>query len=233
MRFQGGKARQAKAFSDAMLKASQCRGRYIEPFVGGASVAAYMAPHFKEVLLSDISLDLILLYEAMQSGWTPPLTLSKDRYNQLRSESSSAERGWAGYAGSYCGKWFGGYGPTCGERDYLLESYKSMTKKMGALGKAKFECKKYSDLEVQVGDIVYCDPPYVDTTAYKDTEFDIAEFWDIAESWVRDGAIVFVSEFVAPSNWRSIYTKSRFTVLANKSSSKKDEEHLFTLQGSP
>jgi len=49
------------------------------------------------------------------------------------------------------------------------------------------------------GIVVYCDPPYANTTGYKGAPpFDHAVFWRRAVEWARAGAVVYVSEYRAP-----------------------------------
>ena len=54
--------------------------------------------------------------------------------------------------------------------------------------------------------IVYCDPPYANTTEYgkgsnkNEDSFNSVEFWDYMRKW-SDENIVFVSEYAAPKDF--------------------------------
>jgi site-specific DNA-adenine methylase len=57
--------------------------------------------------------------------------------------------------------------------------------------------QSYLDVELQDGDIIYCDPPYAKTAKYSQDGFNHDEFWD----WVRNCPhCVIVSEYSAPDD---------------------------------
>lgn len=230
MRYLGGKSRQAKRIKQLILGKVDNRETYIEPFLGGASVASIIAPEFEKVLLSDLSEDLVLFWQAIQTGWVPPTELTKEEYVDLKEAEPSALRAWAGFAGSYCGKWFGGYGPVAGERDYLEESLKSTLRKSEGLSEAIITHQSYLDLKPETGSVIYCDPPYADTTGYAATsDFDSQLFWKTVNKWAEH-SFVFVSEYSGPSDWEAIHLTERFTVIGSVQAgqlSKKSQEFLF------
>ena len=62
----------------------------------------------------------------------------------------------------------------------------------------------YSDYTPQ-GKLIYCDPPYQNTTGYrgdngKRNEFDHEKFWNTIREWSKTNW-VFVSEYNAPSDF--------------------------------
>ena len=72
--------------------------------------------------------------------------------------------------------------------------------------------------------LIYCDPPYQNTTGYKDT-FNHSEYWE----WVRKMSkrnIVLCSEYTAPDDFTCIYEKQLTTTL-DKNSRSKAVERLF------
>lgn len=76
------------------------------------------------------------------------------------------------------------------------------------LAKVEFVQMDYTDYEFRKGDVVYCDPPYENTTHYHHTKekFEHDKFWD----WVRTRDYpVYVSEYVAPDDFVSIFEKRR------------------------
>ena len=89
--------------------------------------------------------------------------------------------------------------------------------------------KSYEEYEFREGDVVYCDPPYQGTTAadYYTEEFDHDKFWE----WIRTrNYTVYVSEYSAPDDFVSIWSKKKQRNAAGgKSGTKGNEatEHLY------
>ena len=214
---------------------------YWEPFLGGGSVAAAVASAgiADTMMLSDLHEDLVLMWQELLAGWKPPTVVSKDRYDSLqRVSESSAERGWVGFAASYNGKWFGGYGPVAHNagRDYLAESERLVSKKVSCIksANAQVECADYRAIAPKRGDVVYLDPPYANTEGYAGTssQFDSEQMWKLAASWHKQGVFVFVSEYKAPSPFVSILDNNRAATLAHQSSALRNKEGLF-VYGTP
>lgn len=196
MRYLGGKSKTAKRLA-AIIGGGD---RLIEPFCGGGAMTAALAPQFNTVEASDIHEDLILMWQAVQAGWEPPGDVSEAEYKALRDAPPSALRGVVGFC-SWGGKWFGGC-PRAENRSFFDETRRSILRDVKKVGNVTFSRRDYRDAHVREGDVVYCDPPYVNTTGYKAGKFDTSEFWRVAQGWVDGGATVFVSEMTAPENWR-------------------------------
>ena len=81
----------------------------------------------------------------------------------------------------------------------------------------------YSDYKYSYGDVVYCDPPYKNTHDYG-IRFDSESFWEWAKT--RDYP-VYVSEYQAPSDFVSIWSKEKRVLLNRESLSAPRTEHLF------
>lgn len=210
MRYVGGKVRQSKMIATEISCLRVDRQRYVEPFVGGASVLAAVAPMFNDVEASDIVPDLPLFWAAVRDGWVPPVSLTQEEYESLRHSDPSPLRCWAGFAASYNGKWWGGYGPTASGRDYLAESLRSTLKKAKGLSGVEFLCRKYTEADVDANTVVYADPPYKGTLEYgAATQFDHEEFWCTMECWSLAGALVLVSEYTAPVGWSMVNASPR------------------------
>lgn len=81
----------------------------------------------------------------------------------------------------------------------------------------------YSYYEYRDGDVVYCDPPYKNTTGYG-IQFDTDAFWE----WVRTRNYpVYVSEYQAPEDFVSIWDKEKRSLFNNGGLSAPKIEHLF------
>ncbi len=77
--------------------------------------------------------------------------------------------GFVGIGCSYSGKWFGGYARNKTGRNYCLNAHNSILKQLNEIRDIKFDCKDYKELEFD-GCLIYCDPPYKETTKYKNYE---------------------------------------------------------------
>ena len=81
----------------------------------------------------------------------------------------------------------------------------------------------YADYAYRDGDVVYCDPPYKNTHGYG-IEFNTDAFWEWART--RDHP-VYVSEYQAPSDFVSIWSKEKRVLLNDKSLTAPRTENLF------
>lgn len=236
MQYMGGKARQAKHIREIIAKMRGDRDHYVEPFMGGGSVAALIAPDFPYAVLADASAPLVALWRsAVMDGWTPPASMSRDEYNALRSsDEATALRGWAAYGASYQGKYFAGFNGEATHRNYLAENTRGLARKAAAL--QDHPCliiinTDYRFHAVSNQTVVYCDPPYAGTTGYGAAgDFDHAEFWATAQTWAEKGALVLVHEYSAPDGWEPVLTTYRTEVMDRKSSGVR-AEILFTFTG--
>src|SRR5687767_5153810 len=230
----GGKARVAKSIAAVVLGASEGRGTYVEPFLGGASVFALTAPHFARAVGADAMPDLIYLWQAVAAGWEPPSTVTEQEYAALRDATPSAIRGFVGFGCSYGGKWFGGYARNSRGDDYAGAARRGLLRKAKAMRGARLVCGDYRDAEFDPQDaVVYLDPPYADTTPYDGTEaFDSAALWRTAEQWANGGAVVFVSEYGAPPGWEAVWEATPQRSLALDDKTQRVTERLWALGAS-
>ena len=229
MRYFGGKARTCKQIANVINSAIQKKkfSTYIEPFCGGLWVTQYVK-HFKRQIY-DINPFLIDCYKAIQNGWVPPDTIDSTLYQQaLKNEVEPHLRGFIGFGCSFAGKWLGDYARS-NERNYCLNAKNSLMKKFKNLDNCIFQCQDYRLLE-PTDAIIYCDPPYADTTKYDYIgNFDSVEFWQIMEKWSKNNTVI-ISEYKAPDNWKCIYEIYTKTDIRNKNNQKEPRiEKLFTI----
>lgn len=82
----------------------------------------------------------------------------------------------------------------------------------------------YRNYEHNEGDVVYCDPPYANTDAYNNGDFDSVAFWE----WVRTRDYpVYVSEYGAPDDFVSVWSKEKRRLFSKSGLSKPSVENLF------
>ena len=84
--------------------------------------------------------------------------------------------------------------------------------------------------------LIYCDPPYSNTTRYnKVLPFDTNAFWIKVREWSIAGHTVVVSERTAPNDFRSIWHQQQTTMLrggiGGTSLNQLADEHLFMYAG--
>lgn len=240
MQYMGGKARIAKQLSEIMIPLCAGRTAYLEPFVGAGWVFEKMAPHFRWTAAGDTQPDLILMWQAIQDGWVPPDTISREEYRALRDAEPSALRAFVGFGCSFGGKWFGGYAenkvfggtPGHGNRrtyDYCGASARGLARRQAAFTGTRIRLQSYSDWTWSPNNspVIYCDPPYAGTTGYTDS-WDPELFWKTMDSWSDSGALVFVSEYTAPDHWQCIWEKTTKVSLDKTTNVTTATERLFT-----
>lgn len=209
---------------------------YVEPFVGGANMIEHIECENKYGLDSNIY--LIEFLKAIQSGWNPleEIDMTKDFYNDVKNNQDKYSPhivALAGLCATYNAKWFGGYAGIVHtkigtERNYYDEAVRNALKQKDNIQSVKFTCRDYMTIGDKLKNaLIYCDPPYADTTEYKDG-FDHIAFW----KWCRERAkdnIVLVSEYTAPKDIECIWSTELTTTL-DKSSRSKAVEKLFLVK---
>jgi len=217
MHYLGGKATIAKWVTTYAMSVADSRSRYLEPFLGSCAVFRSLSQHFAHLTATDANPDLILMWQAVRGGWKPPF-VSLAQYNALKADPiPSALRGFAGFACSFGGKWFGGYthpinhGKSDGSvRDHISEAQRSVASLRPYLADVNdLRQADYRDHSPDKRTFVYCDPPYAGTETYKGVApFNSDEFWETATKWSERGATVVVSEVSAPKGWRVLAERS-------------------------
>jgi DNA adenine methylase len=234
MKYMGSKARIAKHLLPLILADKQPDQFYVEPFAGGMNMICNVDG---KRIACDSNYYLIQMWKAIMNDWEPPRFVSRQAYEIARNSQDKIAPwivGWVGFNCSYSGKWFGGYAgvvqtKTGTTRNYQEEAFKNTLKQKTLLKGVDFVCCDYKKLQIPSKSIVYCDPPYTNTTNYKD-KFDSDVFWLWAQQLARSGHSVFVSEYVAPSLAVQLWempVKSSLSANGQHGGSKKSVERLF------
>jgi DNA adenine methylase len=232
MHYFGGKCRIAKQLS-AYLE-SKRKGRvYVEPFVGGAWVAARISQGTGRMLY-DANQPLITMYQALQNGWEPPDTVSEAEYAAAKAGNCTPElQAFIGFGCSFAGKWFGGYARDSLDRNYAAIAKRSLRKKLPTLFTANFACADYRTL-TPVECLVYCDPPYKGTTQYGAVgNFDSDKFWDTVREWSLSNTVL-VSEYSAPNDFDCVWeVETKTSIRCADGNVSKRTEKLFEYDSTP
>ena len=216
----GGKFYTAKHILPIILKDRQEGQWYVEPFCGGCNTLSEVTGNR---IGADTHCALIGMWLSVSYGWLPPESISLDEYTHLKQSkdlphvgSVNPLVGYVGFVMSFAGKYFGGYAKNNeSNRDYAGQAAKSAQRQFPKLRNVIFKNCSYEDLKIPERSIIYCDPPYAGTTKYEGKRFDSLQFWEQVRNWVFDGHKVFVSEYRAPSDFVSIWSKEKKVVVKN------------------
>ena len=209
MQYFGGKQRISKQIVEVLNEYRKDNQPLVEPFVGGCNIISKMSG---ERYCYDINEYLIEMYKAVQNGWTPPAIITEEEYDYIRNNKDKDKplTGFVGIGCSYSSKWFGGYARNKTGRNYCLNAHNSILKQLNEIRDIKFDCKDYKELEFD-GCLIYCDPPYKDTTKYPIIgEFNTEEFWNVMRNWSKNNTVI-ISEYEAPYDFeciKEIHTKT-------------------------
>lgn len=237
MKYMGSKNRIIKDILPIILKNRVDNQFYVEPFVGGFNS---MCEVDGNRIASDNNKYLISMWKKLLDGWIPNY-IEKDKYYEIKNNKENFPNylvGWVGFNCSYSGKWFGGYAGKIITKDGLLRDYQKE-----ALNNIEKQLKKidsqkliivnddYNKLIIPNNSIIYCDPPYKNTTKYH-SNFNHDEFYKWCYNKALQGHIIYISEYEMPSPFRCVWekeVKSSLSANGKSGSSKVSIEKLFTL----
>lgn len=226
MKYMGSKNRIAKYLLPILQEHRENRQAYVEPFVGGANLIDKMDGWR---IGADSHEYLIAFWQAFVLGWMPPTQFLEDDYQRVKNnlDDDKVLTGYVGFNLSYGGKWFGGWRrDSVGKRDYVDEAYRHIMKQRSGVVGVQFVHSSYDQLVLPENSLVYCDPPYAQTTKYKDG-FDHEAFWQWTLRTANDGHTVFVSEYQAPDFANCVWEKQLVSSLTKDTGSKHAVEKLF------
>ena len=237
MKYMGSKNRIAKHILPIMLKERGDR-TWVEPFVGGANM-------IDKVSGKRIGADLNpYLIEALKLIRDNPESLpdhvSEEMYQELKIHKHSnvllgmpneALAGYVGFTHSFAGKWFRGFARNKeldkveNEQNVSRRAKNNALKQSKNLKRVTFIHSSYKDLKIPDNSLIYCDPPYENTTGYKDA-FNHSDFWQWCREKHTEGHKVFISEYNAPDDFICVWQKT-LTTSFSTSESIKAVEKLF------
>ena len=229
----GSKAKYAKYILPIILKDRKPGQFYVEPFVGSGNLIAEVTGNR---IGSDINNYLISFHIAMQNGYIPPENVSEEEYQSIRQNPDNYPPelvAFVMFSCSYAAKWGGGYARGFNSknepRNYALEGKNNCLSYKPKLDGIIFKCCNYDELEIPDGSLLLLDPPYQNSTGYKN-KFNHNKFWIWAEEMVNKGHKVFVTEYNAPPQWKTVWQKEVYSSLTKETGGKTAIEKLFTLK---
>jgi DNA adenine methylase len=231
MKYLGSKNRIAKEILPLMLKHRNNK-TWVEPFVGGCNIINKVKG---DRIGADSNEYLISLLKELQKGWKPIKDVTKDLFNDVRKNPDKYEKHIVAYIeilftfGATWGRGFVGNvnDKVCKGRDRIGEGYRNALKTQKEIKGIKFIHSNYQDLEIPENSLIYCDPPYENTTGYKD-DFNHLDFWQWCRNKAKEGHKVFISEYNAPGDFKCIWEKELKTPISKNSKVNKiNSEKLF------
>lgn len=234
----GSKARIAKYIVPILQECinSNNANTYIEPFVGGANIIDKIK--CKNRVGADTHKELIAMWQELQKGWKPPEVISEAEYIKVKDNKENFPEHYVGYVGfhaTFGAKYFDGYArgfKADGVTPRILsnEAYRNTIKQIPYLKEVEFICCDYDEFSQIYNSVIYCDPPYEDTTKYSTNKFDYNKFWN----WCREMSktnYVYISSYEAPTDFKRIWQKETLVNFASKRKStglqRKRVEKLF------
>lgn len=234
MKYMGSKNRHARELLPFILEGRTAGQWYVEPFVGGGNIIDKVAGNRIGSDIHECLIEALVLIR--DNADKLPDLVTEEGYAAAKEEPNKGIRGYIGFAMSFGGKWFGGYrrdkagtkGCIDNMRTQSRRSKQNALKQQPGLQGVQLVCTTYDHLWIPKGSIIYCDPPYANTTKYKDS-FDHAAFWQWCRDKTKEGHKVFVSEYTAPEDFTCVWQKTVNNTLVKDSGSKKGTEKLFCL----
>ena len=176
---------------------------YYEPFVGGANLICKV-PHPIRIGSDSNKYLIALLKKVQQDATVLPSTIDKETYENVRKNQASFDPwyvGMVGFCGSRLNHFWNGYSLEH-PKSTIFQHLNSLRKQAPLLKGIEFRYLDYRKVpadKLPTGTLIYCDPPYKDTSGYKGQHFDHDAFYrwcGIAHGY---GHTVLLSEFQAPS----------------------------------
>lgn len=223
MLYQGSKAELGKHIAPIIEYYRPKNGITIEPFCGGLNMTQHL---MGRKYCSDANKYLIAMWKAVLSGWNPPERWDEAFYKEVRDNVLNYPEelvGWIGFC-TFGGGFFNGFRHPTSNRDFTVEYRANILAQKEKLNGVYLRCCNYAEVNHEDNSVYYCDPPYADTKEYL-SSFQSWQFWE----WCRERskqAIVLVSEYKAPSDFKWIWLKQRTSTM-KLGEGKQDIEKLF------
>lgn len=227
MQYLGGKSRVAKYITNFILAERSPEMVWVEPFMGSCKVLSLVKG---QRIGNDINGDIVELMKALQNDYVPPTEISEDLYKKMKANKEMYPahlRGFVGHACSFAGTSWGTFArdPKNGT-NFAAKGSRALVKLSKLIKDVEFRCGSYDSLEIPPKSLVYCDPPYDGTFGYG-FKFVQADFLYWCKQLVKDGHLVFISEYNLPSEYEIVWEKEVFISAAK--SGARNIERLYRL----
>ena len=222
MKYMGSKNRIAKHLLPIMLKEAEKHGitKWVEPFVGGGGMIDKVPESFERVGYDLNPHTIQAMIDIRDNVDKLPETVTEEEYKSYKGLPPQSITSWVRFECSFGAKLDNGYAKNKEGRNYAEKGKNLAIKQSPKIQNVQFVCDSYDNLDFE-NCLIYCDPPYKNTTGYKTGEFDYDKFYD----WCREQAkknVVFVSEYEMPDDFECVWQGE---VKTNFASNRKKATH--------
>lgn len=213
MIYMGSKNRIASEILPIILKDRALNQYYVEPFCGGCNLIDKV--HGNRIA-NDFNKYLIAMFKELLNGWIPSW-ITLEEYQKVKKNKDLYPDYYVGYVGfisSFRGIFFGSYNSKkTFPRNYQNEGKTNLLKQIQNLQGVTFYNTDYKNLVIPENSIIYCDPPYKDTSTYH-CDVKHEEFYEWCRTQKLNGHTIFVSEYYMPSDFKLVWSKQIECTLA-------------------
>jgi len=231
MRYLGGKSRIAKQIIDIMSAEREEGMTWVEPFMGSGKVISQVSGRR---IGADINDEMIALFKAIRGGWKPPTEVTREFYETVKNNQHNYSKHLKAFISIGCSfgaKRWDVYAQDSIGSNYALRAHDSLMRLKPLIEDIELVSCDYRQLEIPKRSLIYCDPPYANTSGYG-FEFNHDEFYQWCRNKVYEGHYLFVSEYRMPTDFEEVWSKNVFVSLAHKGRSNK-VERLYRLHKKP
>ena len=229
MRYMGSKNRIAKHTLPIMLEHAEKQNltTWVEPFVGGGNMIDKVPDYFRRKGY-DLNPHVIMaLRDIRDRAESLPEECSEEYYKSLRGTEAASITSWLRFVCAFGGDFEHGFAKDSVGGNYAAIGKRNALKQSPKLQGVSLGNKCYSKIRV-ANAVVYCDPPYQNTSGYKTGAFDHEAFFDWCRVMANDN-LVFVSEYNAPNDFIELWAGECLTNFASnrKTATHRAVEKLF------
>jgi DNA adenine methylase len=217
MKYMGSKRRIAKHILPIMLDAANERGitTWLEPFVGGGNMIDRVPDSFERIGWDLNPHTIQAMIDIRDIAEELPEEFTAEQRQLYREGPPLPLTSWACIVTSFGADLKGGYAREKGSDNTTFCGYgkRNALKQQPKIKGVQFIHGDYREINPDSA-LIYCDPPYQNTSGYKTGDFDHAEFFE----WCRMMAkrnLVFVSEYNAPDDFIKVWEGEQKTNFAS------------------
>lgn len=194
---------------------------YIEPFVGGGnSIEQIPGDKLRRIgfdVFPPVIQALKLIRDNLDCIPRNNSEFTEDDYKKMMQTKDHVLYGLVMHEYSWGGKYRGGWARCSGVRDYVATCRRAAEAQNKLIQGVELGCTDYKNIKLDIikKAIIYCDPPYQNTTKYKTGEFNHSEFWQWVRDRVKEGHYVYVSAYNAPDDFICVWQKEQKTTIDN------------------
>lgn len=227
MKYMGSKRRISKELLEIILKNRTSEQYYVEPFVGGGNMIENVTGNrigsdfFEPVIKA-----LTFIRDDIKNIPKDNTEFTESDYNNAKNSSNPTNlECYALFSYSFMSKYRGGWARSK-NRDFVKESVRNDSKQSKLIQGVDLRTCSYDALIIPDNSIIYCDPPYENTTKYSNV-FNHEDFWQWCREKTIEGHEVFISEYNAPSDFTEVWSKTINGINGYNGNDNKAIEKLF------